>query len=245
MINLSKIGENGIAYDGVTLSDYFIIRGVDMPMLPTIETTSLNIDGKPGAWFTSRQIGTRDIILRLAILADSKNRVDIMDEWLRFSHLITKGEEKQLDLGNGYYVNAVMTGTSNITRNMRWSTVDVTFRCFDPFIYGDTHVEQLSAGDNDVYIQGDYPAFPVYTINGAEESFTLKNNDTGKVVTVHGLASDTKLTIDMAKYRCTVRDRYYQPADPSVSDFWPLEPGANSINLSSGYGELVYTERYL
>lgn len=244
MINLSQIGDNGIVYNGVPLSDYFVVRGVDMPLLPTIDTTSLKIDGKAGAWFTSRQIGTRDITVRLGMLEDTKDRITSMEDWIMVSDLLAKDKEHRLDLGNGYYVNAVMTGDSDITRNMNWSTADVTFRCFDPFIYGETHTETLKTGDNVLHILGKYPTFPVFELDGINGTFTLTDKSNGKMVRVHNLLSDAKLTIDMEQFRCLVRSSY-KAADPSVSDFWPINTGEVTLNLSAGSGTMTYTERYL
>lgn len=244
MINLSQIGETGLAFDGIALSDYFIIRGVDMPLFPAVDAQGLEIDGKPGAWFSSRKIGTRDITVRLALLADTKDRIASMEEWLLVSQRIATDKPHKLELGNGYYVNAIMTGNSEITRNMNWSTADITFRCFDPYIYGETYEVDLNAGNNTVYIRGLCPTFPIVDITGASGTVTLKDEDTAKQVTVHNMVSDAPLSINMEQYRCTVRG-YYKAADPSVTDFWPLKPGENHISLSSGSGILTYTERYL
>lgn len=244
MINLSRIGDNGIVYNGVPLSDYFVVRGVDMPLMPTIDTTSLVIDGKAGAWFTSRQIGTRDITVRLGMLEETNDRVTSMEDWMALSDLLAKDEEHRLDLGNGYYVNAIMTGNSDILRNHNWSTAEITFRCFDPYIYGDTYTVDLVAGDNEIHVRGKYPTFPVFEFTGIDGTFTLTNKNNGKLVRVHDVVSDAVLTVNMEEYRCLIRS-YYKAADPSVSDFWPIDPGVLHLDVSAGTGTMTYTERYL
>lgn len=244
MINLSQIGDTGIAYDGVALSDYFIVCGLDMPAFPNIDTSSLAVDGKPGEWFTNRKIGTREIVVRLAMMTDRADRVDIMEEWLSLTPKLLKDEPKMLELGNGYYVNAIITGTSAITETMNWSKADITFKCFDPYVYGDTHEVPIHAGENTIYVKGTCSIRPVYNILGTDETVTLENDDTGKRTVIHGMVPDAPLVIYMEDYRCTARG-YYKAADPSVSDFWPLTPGVNHINLSSGSGTLTYKERYI
>lgn len=244
MINLSQIGDTGIAYDGIALSDYFIIRGVDMPLFPAVDTLGLEVDGKPGAWFSSRKIGTREITVRLALLADDKDRIASMEEWLLVSQRIATDKPHKLELGNGYWVNAIMTGNSEITRQATWSKADITFRCFDPYIYGETYEVPLKTGSNTIYVRGLCPTYPVYDVIGSDGTVTLQDEDTGKQLTVHGMVPDARLVMDMEQYRCTVRG-YYKAADPSVSDFWPLNPGENHIKLTSGTGTLTYTERYL
>lgn len=244
MMNLGQLGDIGLVYDGIPLSDFFVVRGVDMPILPTITTNSLEIDGKPGAWFTSRSIGTRDITVRLGILSDNKERVEAMEQWINASDKLAKNEEHKLELGNGFYVNAIMTGNSDWKRNMRWGTTEVVFRCYDPFIYGQTWTEELKPGDNTIPIHGKYPVYPTYDLIGINGTFEMYDSDNKKTIRVENLVDDAPLTIDMSQYRCTVRG-YYKAADPTVSDFWPLNTGVAHLNLNQGHGTFTYTERYL
>lgn len=244
MMNLGQIGDIGLVYDGIPLSDFFIVRGVDMPILPNIETNSLEIDGKPGAWFTSRNIGTRDITVRLALLADDSDRVNAMELLINASDNLAKDKEHRLELGNGFYVNAIMTGSSEWKRFKTWNTSDITFRCFDPFIYGQEWKYELSEGLTKVPIHGKYPTYPVITIEGVEGDFTLEDATAGKMIRILDVAPESTLIIDMAQYKCTANGRY-KPCDPNVSDFWAFSPGSEHITISGGTGTVVYTERYL
>ena len=74
--------------------------------------------------------------------------------------------------------------------------------------------------------------------------YTDEEGYTGEMVRVAGLTQATVLRIDMANYRCTVNGNY-KPADISVTDFWPLEPGTATLQLSGGSGTMTYEERYL
>lgn len=243
MMNLSNIGHNFLRYDGVNLSDFFVVRKIDMPLLPNIEASGIKIDGRAGEWFAKREINTRDIIVGLGILNDTKERKDILENWFLLSDKIAKDKVCKLEIGNGRFVNAILMGDSPITTNREWSTVDVTFRCFDPYIYGEEHTESLKAGNNTIRVKGKYPTYPTIELTGAT-AITLTHNGTGDKVHVTGLTASQKLLINMAEYKCSVNG-VYKPADPTVTDFWPLTPGDNVLNLSSGSGTLKYREMFL
>lgn len=242
-MNLSNIGHTFLKYDGVNLSDNFIVRSVDMPLLPSIDASSIAIDGKAGAWFSKRKIGTRDINVGLGILNDTRDRREILEAWYMLSDKLAKDRVCKLEIGNGKYVNAILIGDTETTTNGRWSTVNVTFRCFDPYIYGENHVESLKTGNNQIFIHGKCPAYPVFNITGASTT-TITNVKTGDKIRVEGLSDDQTLSVDMANYSCTVGG-IHKPADPTVSDFWPVGPGEVTINLSSGTGSLKYMEVFL
>lgn len=246
MMNLSRIGDLGLVYDGVPLSDHFIVNKVSMPLMPNFDASTLYIDGKPGAWFAGRKVGTRDIRVNLGMLSDTKKRVDALDNWLAVSDILAKDKICKLELGNGLYVNAIVMDDSQMTRKGKWSTADITFRCYDPYIYGEEHTVEFSSGNFVVNIEGKQPVWPVYKLTGHSSSYgnTLINNNTGQRVKVNSLTSTTELIVDMEAHRCTVNGAY-KPVDPSVSDFWPLKPGSNSLYLSYGSGSFTYRETYL
>lgn len=242
-MNLANVGHNFVIYDGINLADHFIVRSIEMPLLPEIDASTLRIDGKAGEWFSKRQIGTRDVVIGLGVLNDTKDRKEILDTWWQLSELISKDKECKLELGTGRYVNAILVGDTDIKTNGKWSTVEVTFRCFDPYVYGDTHTETLKAGNNTIYVKGKCQTYPVISLTGASTT-TLTDTLTGDKVRVESLTSSQTLVINMAEYRCTVNGNY-KAADISVTDFWPLRPGENTLNVSSGSGSLTYQEVYL
>ena len=240
-----EIGDFEIAYDNVRLADYFIVRGVDMPMLPTITANSVTVDGKPGAWFTSRQIGTRDVTVRLGLLSETKKNIDALETWINNAYLVGKDTPHRLDLGKGYYVNAIMNGTSDISKNGRWSTVSISFKCFDPCIYGETHTLELKQGSNKYVILGKAPVSPIFTIKSTSASYCdVEDNTTKKMVRVLSPGTANQLVLDMEKHRCTLGG-VYKAVDPTMSDFFTLTPGEQTINTKYCYGTMEYTEVYL
>lgn len=241
-MNFGDVGHNFLIYDGVNLSDHFVVRTVDMPLLPTIDARTVEIDGKPGAWFSGRQIGTRDITVGLGILADSRDRKSIVKAWADLSDKLAKDKVCKLEIGNGLFVNAFVVGDTPTGTNGRWSTTEVTFRCFDPYIYGREHTVPLAQGNNTFPVHGKVPTYPVIEITGASTT-TVTYKETDDRIRVERIPK-SPLVIDMANHVCKVGGDY-APADPTVSDFWPLKPGTATVNVTSGTGTLTYREVFL
>ena len=243
---LLQIGDFDIAYDGIRLADHLVVRGVDMPLLPEITANSISIDGKAGEWFTSRQIGTRDITVRLGMLGETKDRVEALDNWINHSFLVGKDAPCRLDLGNHYWVKAIMVGNSDITRNGKWSVVDVTFRCFDPYLYGDTHTITLKSGSNTVEILGNAPTAPIFAVKNSSSSsyLDIEDNKTRKKVRIYNTGTTNTITVDMGLHKCLIGSTY-KAVDPTTTDFFTLEPGNQTVNIKSGTGTMTYTEVYL
>lgn len=241
---LPKIGEYRIAYDDVRLADYFIVRGVDMPFIPPITINELTIDGNPGAWNIGRNIGTRDIVIRLGILNATRKLEEALDKWINRAQIVSKDHECKLDLGDGYYVYAMLTGNTDITRNGHWSIADLTFHCSDPRIYRFTYELPLASGLNKVTILGNCPVRPRFQITRPSNPFLLQKENTQKYVRVNGLTTSQIVVIDLKDHKCTVNDTY-KAIDPSVTTWWELEPGYQEIRLNTGSGTMTYTEAYL
>ena len=247
MLGKNKVGDFHLIYDGEPLSDHFIVKSVEMPLLPNIDVSTLSIDGKPGLWFAARKIETRTITVHIAMLNDNKNRVDMMDKWILQSDYLAKDKPKKLELGGGYYVNAIMVGDSLIKReNGVWSEADITFVCYDPYIYGEEHIENINAGTNKVVIHGKQPVWPVFEITGHSQTApnAVTVTDTGETVRVPNLSDLTRLMIDNETHKCTVNG-VYKPVDPSVTDFFSLNTGEHTIRLDYGSGTMKYREMYL
>lgn len=239
-----KIGDYKVAYDGVRLADYFVVRGVDMPWRPPITVNELTIDGKPGSWYVSSQIGTRDITVKLGFISANKRLETTLDSWLNRAWLVGKTKECRLDLGDGYHVFGVMSGNTPLTKEGIWSKTEVTFHCSDPRVYRNSHELPLVSGINKVRILGGYPVEPIITVRNPSQTFEARNNITGRLVRLPECRSDETLIIDMQKHKAT-SGGLYKPADPTVTSFWDLEPGEQEISLVTGTGTLTYTEAYL
>lgn len=243
-LNNGRVGCTKLVYDGFVLSDVFEVRDVNAPLLPPIEAQMLEIADKPGAFFASRKIRTRDVIITLALDAQSRCPVDINEAWSEFVPKLLKNTPRKLQIGSRGYLWAMLTGETNIEREAYKGVIEMTFTCFDPFYYGEEHEFNLKSGDNSIFVRGNAGAYPKIELSGISGTCTIKNNNTGEQLRVAALTSTTTLRAYMEEHYCTVNGSYRE-ADPTVSDFWPLEPGDNVINISAGTGKLTYQERSL
>ena len=243
-MNLSNIGHDFIIYDGVNLSDHFTVRTFDMPLLPSIEASSIEIDGKAGSWFSRRKIMTRDIIIGLGILNDTKDRDEIMETWFLLSDKLAKDRPCKMEIGKGLYVNAMFVGESGVTTRKNWSIINATFRCFDPYIYGEEHTETLKSGSNTIYVKGKYPTYPRLALTASSTTVQVQDMDTSDRVRIPSTVSGNTIVIDTENCK-TMLNGVYKAVDPTVTDFWPLRVGENKLTLTGCSGTLTYREMYL
>lgn len=239
--NYGRLGCTGIKYDGVDLSDTFTVVDVSVPVLPSIEAVTQELAQRPGQYFASRRVGTREVRLKLALDAESRCPVDIFKAWRDVSEVFNKPEPRRLYLGEDKYINALFVGESEIEEQGYKGVCELSFVCFDPFFYGARHEVALS-GTTEFKVMGGVPAFPIIEATGAAGSLTVTNTATGEFVTVPNVTASTKVVIDMAAQRATANGAY-APVD-LLSDFFQIE-GRAGVRLSGGSATLRYEERYL
>lgn len=242
--NLSHLGHQTLIYDGEAISDFFVVRSFDMPFLPGISASTIEIDGRPGAWYANRGIGTRDVTIGIGIINDSRERVDVIESWFKLAEKLAKDDVRRLEFGNGYFVECMLVGNSPVEYKGRWSISTLTFRCFDPYIYGEEHFEPLAAGTNTIYVRGNQPTYASIDLRATSTVVQVQDTETSDRVRIPSTMSGANIGIDMELCRCTYNGMY-KAADPTVTDFWPLRPGKNVLEVTGGSGSLVYRERYL
>lgn len=250
MIGINKIGDFNLVYDGEPLSDHFIIKNVELPLLPTIDAVTLTMDGRPGSWFVSRKIGTRSIIVHAALMNDNRSRIDMMEKWIRQSTILAKDYDSKLELGNGYFVYAMLVGETPIKRdkNGRWSEVELNFMCYDPYIYGENHNIDLVTGyRNDFMIEGTQPTWPLISLVDFTKSGYVtitKESDFKKSKIVVSQGNTNYIYVNSEDHICVDRNQRFLPLSPETR-FFQLDPGYNVISISDGVGSINYRERYL
>lgn len=241
-LNYSRQGCTGISYDGVNLSDTFVIEDVSIPLLPTFEAVTQELAQRPGAYFSSRKVGTREVKVRLRLDAESRCPVDIFKAWREFSDVFNKPDPRPLKLNDDKFVNALVIGDTEIESTAYYGTVEVAFMCFDPFFYGQDHSIPLPTGTTAFTVLGAVSAYPVIEATASSGTVTVTDVRTAEYVRVPGLASGSKLVIDMERQTATIGGEYV-PVD-LLSDFFAID-GDVQIRLAGASGTLTYRERYL
>ena len=239
-LNYGRIGCTGIVYDGVDLSDVFEVVDVQIPLLPTFEAVTQELAQRPGSYFASRKVGTREIAIKLRLNAESRCPLDIFQAWREYSKVFNKPEPRKLMLNEEKHCYALMVGDTPIEDEAYYGTVELAFVCFDPYFYGEEHSIDVS-GAASFDVAGGAPAYPVIELTATDSIVTATNLITGDFVRI-STASGAKLVIDMERQTVTEGGEYV-PVDLE-SDFFALE-GECSLGLSGATGTLRYRERFL
>lgn len=240
-MNYSEQGCTGLVYDGVDLSDVFTVADIEIPLLPTFEGVTQDVPQRAGLYFAYRKIGTRAVKMKLMLNAESRCPVDVFEAWNDVSAILSKPDPRRLYLNGEKYVNAVLIGDTPIEEEGYYGTVELTFMCYDPYVYGSQHEVALS-GTTEFNVAGG-ATYPVLQVTTTSTSVRIDNMETGDYVRVPSIASGRALTIDMEAQRVTNASGEYIAID-LLSDFFPIE-GSARIKLTGCTGKLTYRERYL
>ena len=95
-------------------------------------------------------------------------------------------------------------------------------------------------------VGGSHETYPVITCKpgGSVSYLKLTNMDTGEFVRINeSLNTSASVVIDMGEQLVTVNGQNH--AVTYESDYFALQPGRNSLRLSSGTGTIEWTERHI
>lgn len=242
-LNYSRTGASGLIYDGHNLSDVFQIVDVSIPLLPTIEALTHNLAQRPGSYFTSRKIGTREIKVKLRLDAETRNPMGIFQAWREVSSIFNCDEPKRLYLNEDKFCNALLVGETQLEGEAYYGAVELSFLCFDPYFYGVEHALEISSGNvKDVNPLGNCDSFPTITATAKSTVCTVRNETTGEYVELRSMTSGTAFEIDMERQIATVGGAY-KPVT-LLSDFFSIKQG-DSIRFLNMAGTLNWRDRWL
>lgn len=241
--NNGAVGATGLVYDGVDLTQTFQLVSIDIPPLPTISATTQDLAQRPGAYFVKRKIGTRTIKAVLRYDANSRDPMDIYKEGRNVTDLLAKDEPKQLQFNETNYCNAILVGTTTLKDEAYYGDIQLTFVCYDPYIYGDERTVSLSNNTAEqIAVAGREPTYPILTLTATGSSVTVTNVTTGQYVAIPGTSNGASIVVDMEKQLTTIAN-VYAPVD-LLSDYFPIS-GTVSVKVQGASGTLKYRERYL
>lgn len=244
MNRLLASGHRYVIYDGCDLGQEFELLSVAVPVYPEIEPVTTDVPQKAGSHLYGRKLAPRDVTMRLAVRADSRDPLAIAQAWRSKSPLIYKDEARPLYLDDEMFLNAMAVGSSEMEVARDRGIVTVTFRAFDPYFYGPEHTVDLD-GTARFRVVSQAPVWPVVTVTGASGDLQVRNRTTGDQVVVPGVAPTATIRIDMEDARVYANGNFKAP-DMQLTDFFELRPGVDyEITVNSGTGTLTYRERAL
>lgn len=242
--NYSVIGTKYVCFNGINLTDLFIIDQVQLENMPQATVSSIRIPGRAGERFGTGNYGIRHGSMRVSLNTGEHDRVKSINAYKNPLDLFFTDGPKKLDLGE-FFVNAFFVASSGYEQVGIYGSDVLSFECYDPYLYYEEKSHSLARGTNSIYCTSPLEVFPTITISGASPTLNITNNDTGeRVVIPSGFTSSQTMTVDMERERCTVNGNYIAVSN-DLTEFFTLQPGTNNITLSSGSGTLKYRERRL
>lgn len=237
------VGLQHVVFAGIDLSDHFEVMEVQAPAFGSITANTSDVPGKAGVHFHSKDEGPIEIVLRMMARADDENPASVIERWRGLKPLLVHDEPERLHLDSERYYKALVTGDFGLSFMGPRGAVDVTFTCFDPRLFGETHVHALKAGENRLYVRSGSDVWPTVKVTGASPNLQVRNQATYDQVLIPD-SGEAEITIDMEN--CKVASGLgFLPVDLSVSDFFQLRANEEAcIYLSSGEGTVEYTEVY-
>ena len=220
-----------VRYGGVNLDEQFECIVTKRP-LPEFRASSSNVYGVDGEVFEGVNYGTREITI--AVYALDKKRRGIQRAARDLMSILATHEEKKLVIGderdfdgNQLYRKAVPSGTFDFEQFIHAGKWEVTFKQFDPFLYGRERVEQLmrlnqwqsfSAG-------GNVEAWPVIKAKPIGNTFTIEKYG-GEHITFNGNIAGKTLIINTKRQVVKV--------EPEITTGEGLQLGSRFFSIEGG-----------
>lgn len=239
--NFGQLGCDGVIYDGVNLSDVLEIADIAMPLFPKLENVTQALAGKPGEYFSLRKIGTRTIVITAKLSTNSIDPIDIFNEWHRISEILNKPSPRKLELGDKH-VYAILDGTTDMTSEGYKGIVELTFVCFDPYLYGRSYSYDISPAQKAEFKVSGAASAPILHLTATSSSVRVRNERTGDYVYFDELKANDAIIVDMEKQVTTVGGSY-KPVY-LASDYFTIE-GDASVSVQGATGSLSYVERWI
>ena len=239
--NYSRIGAKEVTFDGVRIPQTFIVDEVLLEIFPEIISNSVKIPGRAGQHYQSGDFGIRHGSLRLSANTAERKRIKSISTFLQLTDFLKTTEPKKLQLGD-FYVYAKFVEASSYEQVGIYGSISLDFECYDSKIYYGEHRVELKQGTNTFMCNSAINVYPYFVLSPTSTNLRIVNPTTSdQVVVPEGVSSTARVTVDMNKERCESNGNYL-PVDNNFTDFFPLVPGKNTINLVNATGYLTYEE---
>ena len=188
-----------IKYNEIDLTDIVKVREVEMPSLPTIEHSSIDIFERDGGVYNGASYGTREIKLTFIIKPDDKNDYD---QYVRdVKRAFYTKEEARLFCGDeNLYIWCVPIDEMVITElGDGCAEVEVNLIAYDPYWYS---TDQNSENNEDnkkftVENESDTNVYPIIQVGFTRDTtfFQIRNRNTNETILIGGVPEKENNTV--------------------------------------------------
>ena len=188
-----------IKYNEIDLTDMVKVREVEMPSLPTIEHSSIDIFERDGGIYNGASYGTREIRLTFIIKPDDKN--DYEDYVRDVKRAFYTKEEARLFCGDeNLYMWCVPVDEMRIVElGEGCAEAEVNLVSYDPYWYS---VDQQGMNNDDkknftVDNESDANVYPIIQVGFTKDTtfFQIRNRSTNETILIGGIPEKEKDTI--------------------------------------------------
>ena len=188
-----------IKYNDIDLTDIVKVREVEIPSLPTMEHSSIDVFERDGGIYNGLSYKTREIKLTFIIQPEDSNDYDMYVNDVKRA-FYTK-EEAQLYCGDeSLYIWCVPVDDLIITElGTGCAEAEVNLVSYDPYWYS---IKQNAVNNNDakkftVTNESDVPAYPIINVGFTKDTtfFQIRNRDTNETVLIGGVPEKENNTI--------------------------------------------------
>ena len=188
-----------IKYNDIDLTDIVKVREVEIPSLPTMEHSSIDVFERDGGIYNGLSYKTREIKLTFIIQPEDPNDYDMYVNDVKRA-FYTK-EEAQLYCGDeSLYIWCVPVDDLIITElGTACAEAEVNLVSYDPYWYS---TKQNAVNNNDakkftVTNESDVPAYPIINVGFTKDTtfFQIRNRDTNETVLIGGVPEKENNTI--------------------------------------------------
>ena len=188
-----------IKYNEIDLTDMVKVREVEIPSLPTIEHSSIDIFERDGGVYNGASYGTREIRLTFIIKPDDKN--DYEDYVRDVKRAFYTKEEARLFCGDeNLYMWCVPIDDMIITElGEGCAEAEVNLVSYDPYWYS---VDQQGMNNDDkknftVDNESDANVYPIIQVGFTKDTtfFQIRNRSTNETILIGGIPEKGKNTI--------------------------------------------------
>ena len=236
-----------LIFNGQNFGDLLYVESVQRQLVGERKHNVLRIPGRPGFLHRSTEIGEKKIIVNVRII--ETDRAAVMSKAHTIAGMLhTEVPAKLYTRGDTLYDLAVLDGDVDIEQLFSTGHCELEFVNHSGLQYG-ADVSNGIVNGTPITVQGTYKTRGVFviTLSASATGLTLTNTTTGQSVKLTGnYVSGNIITIDCENESIKLgANLVMSHIDNSITRFFDLVPGSNTLTTTAGTVSLTYTPRYI